>query len=114
MCRYFKSWWFENKNHRNTFLKYERFFRNLETQLHDRWTIKSSNFENNYSYKKNKDFIKDLEDDISQKIFEQGGSDNSKTDDVSDELSKLLSIGMYVVENLQKDLGGKFISYTKI
>ena len=86
---------FENENHRNTFLKYEEdFFRNLETQLHDRWTIKSSNFENNYSYKKNKDFIKDLEDDISQKIFELcGGSDNSKTDDVSDELSKLLSIG---------------------
>ncbi len=86
---------YEDENYRNTFLKYEEdFFRNLETQLHDNWTIKSSNFEDNYNFKKNKDFIKELEADISQKIFDLcGGIDNSKTNDVSDELSRLLSIG---------------------
>ena len=85
---------FENKNLRNTNLKYEEdFFRNLETQLHDKWTIKSTNFTKNYVEPKN-DIVKKMFDDLSQKIFDLcGGFDPSKGKDVSAELSETLSIG---------------------
>ena len=85
---------YENKSQRDTYLKYEEdFFRNLETQLHDKWTLKSSNFDINYK-KPSTDIVKEMFNDISQKVFELcGGFDSSKSNNVSDELSELLSLG---------------------